>query len=331
MDYQVVSGDIPDSTPPAEIFEFKISGVRSSLITFDEEKMAPNRVSKSERLVRYTLVSLRFGTKVKVRRWNLTMDGKHIELFGTPASVLHLPETSLVPAEVEIVTYYGRPSKPKILSAFYFENERPPSTPHRALERFDQVYGVDTNTASFEKFGSLSVTIAMKVLMTQIGNGYGNFHVEPFMQFARRNASNKPEVSGWIEVLQQILADPEHGQKKIGIVVDSELGKIQKINARRIPLQDNFYLPKNFELVFATDATGSEEFFPNKLIRACDRAASLNIEDIARRHALKKTRLVCFVRTLNRARRDQCARKELYRVVDLAMDRMMACECSSGN
>lgn len=291
MRHRVVSGDIPDSTPPAELFEFTISGVRSSLITLDENNVvAPNR-GKSAKLERYTLVSIRFKTKVKVRRWRLTMDGKHIELFGTPVSVLLLPETSLVPSEVEMVTYYGRPSKRKVLSAFYFENESPPSTPHCALERFDQVYGIDTNTVSFEEFGPLSVTIAMKVSMTRIGNEYGNFRTESFVQFARRNVSNNPEVSGWVEVLHHILADPRHVQKKIGIVVDSELGKLQQMNARRIPLMDNFYLPSNFELVFATDASGTEEFIPNKLIRACDKAASLNIDDVARRYALRKLSL----------------------------------------
>lgn len=282
------SGEIPENTPPAEVFEFKFSGVRSSLLTFDEKGLAPKRATKNDRNQRYTLIKLRFRSKVKVRRWQFTMDGKRIELFGKPDSILLLPESSLVPSEVAIETYYERGLKRKILSAFYFENEFPPSTPHRALERFDQFYAVDTNTISFEGFGLVSVTIAMQGFSTQLGNGYGNFRAEPFMELGIQNVQGNPEILGWIKLIKLIISNRDNLRKKIGIVVDSELGKIPDINCRKIPLTENFYLPENIELVFATDASGSEEFFPNKLIRSCDNAAGLNIEDIARRYSLRR-------------------------------------------
>jgi hypothetical protein len=285
---KMVSGQIPEETPAAEIFEFTFSGVRSALLTFDGNDLRPSRPAKKEIQQRYTLVKLRFQSKVKVCRWQVTMDGKHIALFGKPDSILLLPETILVPSEVAIETYYDRGKKRKILSAFYFENELPPSTPHRAMERFDQFYAVDTNTVSFDGFGKVSVTIAMQASTTQVGNAYGHFSAESFAEFGRQNVSGNPEISGWVELINIIRSDQENFGKKIGIVVDSELGRIQQINSRQIPLIDGFYLPQNFELVFATDASGSEEFFPNKMIRACDRTAGLNIEDIARRYSLQR-------------------------------------------
>ena len=285
---EIVSGEIPENTPAGEYFEFRFSGVNSKLITFDENHLNPNRRAKRDANCRYTIVKLRFKNKVKVRRWQITMDGKRISLFGKIESILLLPETSLIPSEVAIETYYERGKKNKVLSAFYFENELPPSTPHRALERFDLIYAVDTNTMTFHQFGTVSVTIAMRASTMKIGNGYGNFRAEPFLEFGQKNVLGNPEISGWIELIRAIRSDKKNSGKKIGIIVDSELGKLQEINSRKISLIDNFFLPENFELVYATADSGSDEFFPNRIIRACDKNAGLNIEDIARRYSLQK-------------------------------------------
>lgn len=285
---EMVSGQIPRENRAAEVFEFTFSGVRSTLLSFNESNLRPDRQKKTEKQQRYTLITLRFRNKVKVCRWEITLDGRHIALFGKPESILFLPEALLVPSEVSIETYYNRGGKRKVLSAFYFENELPPSTPHRAIERFDQIYAVDTNTVSFSKFGKLSVTISMQASIKEIGSGYGNFRSEPFREFIRQNVLGNPEISAWIELINIILSDKNNFEKKIGIIVDSELGRLKGINSRKSPLIDNFYLPDNFELVFATDASGSEEFFPNKMIRACDRMAGFNIEGIARRYSLQR-------------------------------------------
>lgn len=60
--------------------------------------------------------------------------------------------------------------------------------------------------------------------------------------------------------------------KNIPIIVDSDLDKLPLYNSRELPIIDGYYLSERFSLVYAS-ADGGSEYFPNKLIRICDKQA----------------------------------------------------------
>ena len=88
------------------------------------------------------------------------------------------------------------------------------------------------------------------------------------------NIKDHPENVAWMKVIQFITPDPTHNpNSKIGVVVDSDLGNLPAYNARSIPIYANFYLPENFELIYASAEVGREEFLVNRLISLSEETA----------------------------------------------------------
>ena len=80
-----------------------------------------------------------------------------------------------------------------------------------------------------------------------------------------------------MKVIQFITQDQAYNtNQKIGIIVDSDLGNLPAYNARSLPIYFDFYLPTNFELIYASAEVGKTEFLVNRLIALCeDMAKSL--------------------------------------------------------
>jgi hypothetical protein len=77
---------------------------------------------------------------------------------------------------------------------------------------------------------------------------------------------------------------------KIGLIVDSDLGNHQAFNNREIPIFDDFYLPENVTIIYASDKGGTE-YLSTKMIKYChDLATGL----------YKKENLLLNVKDLNR-------------------------------
>jgi hypothetical protein len=57
----------------------------------------------------------------------------------------------------------------------------------------------------------------------------------------------------------------------VGIIVDSELNRLTEF---RQPLIEGFFLPANFELLYASAERGTEEYIANAAIANCDRIAT---------------------------------------------------------
>jgi len=65
----------------------------------------------------------------------------------------------------------------------------------------------------------------------------------------------------------------------IGIVVDSEQDYIEAYNKRLKPIIDDFYLPENFELMYAS-ADASNDTILNQAITYCDKTATQRIKEL---------------------------------------------------
>ena len=82
------------------------------------------------------------------------------------------------------------------------------------------------------------------------------------------------EIDGWLYFIDKFAeAHTDPSKYRVGLVVDSELAKLEAFNERIEPLLGNRFLPANFELIYASADAGAEEFFINQLMRVCDRRA----------------------------------------------------------
>lgn len=81
----------------------------------------------------------------------------------------------------------------------------------------------------------------------------------------------KIETVTWMEVIKK-LQELIPCDKKVGIVIDSELGNLEGYNNRTVPVFGEWYLPDNYTFMYATANTSDE--WCNKMIRQCDKAAT---------------------------------------------------------
>lgn len=281
-----VEFDMSTVTQAGKYVTFQINNVKSTFSVMDDRTLGFERKKKSTKEIRYTQINVTFNQPMYFSLARVTMDGRAIQIFGRPVSILQLPDSSLSPNEVEVLTFYEGKGKRRIINAFYFENSLPPATVHRVLERFTHLFAIDTNTMDFQDFGSISFTTVYKASMNDLGGVYGHSFGEVVFQDYRLNVTGNPEVSGWHSLISKIQASHPNNNSRIGIIVDSELGKLKDINFRRIPLFENFFLPVNFELIFASDKSGKEEYLPNKLIAACDSNSKRMLKEIEQNSGL---------------------------------------------
>jgi hypothetical protein len=150
--------------------------------------------------------------------------------------------------------------------------------PNLVLERFGLLLAIDTNTA---RLGNTTVSVTCIVQGNYIDFGPKVVaHWEPKQILEFRNVSGPPENVAWQVVIEDIGASLSLAAvPTIGIIVDSDLGRIPAYNARELPLFGNFFLPPKFELLYASSDTGSE-FVANKMIARADQASRALLRQI---------------------------------------------------
>ncbi|WP_141100656.1 hypothetical protein [Roseateles aquatilis] len=190
-----------------------------------------------------------------------------------------------VPAQdVRVERTYPRVDKgAKVVSSFNFGANNPEVTgytsqwsPHRAaLQRFDSLVSVDTNTRLIKGVW-VSVTAAWATESGWRGGGNEggiNLNLQCLFLELHASAPLDPEGRGWYSVLNFGLEQNQDrsSDRLIGVIVDSKLGDHGKINDRSLGYFSNFLLPQEFSLVYASDQ--SADSIVNTMIRLCDKSA----------------------------------------------------------
>lgn len=149
------------------------------------------------------------------------------------------------------------------------------------LDSFDTIMAIDTNSYSIQKFDFTShVGVAAQVLTT-IENGQPIKHAKIIKVFTNNGKLEKPENYNWKNLIEFIR---EHRNylvtKKYGIIVDSDLGNIPNYNSRKAPIIDDFYLPQNFQLIYASSDAANDEI-TNQVIAFCDKISKKMLDQIS--------------------------------------------------
>lgn len=135
---------------------------------------------------------------------------------------------------------------------------------------YDWLAGMDTNDYDYH---GRRISVASSFLSeTSIKQTSFSAKILPAFIISEVRDDLNPEVVGWHLFFNHILPLVEvSSERRLGFVVDSELGKHQSINSRQIPYYQDFYLPENVDLIYASSDTGTDA--PNGLIKACDKAS----------------------------------------------------------
>jgi len=219
-----------------------------------------------------------YGLALRVNE-TTQMDGILIGPNGEFIPMLAGKPIDLATAAVEIS--YERPKKHKVLLRSRLDPRAPSLDFHGHLGGYDSVCAVDVNTHVIK---GVDVSVAVFVRGSCVRSGD---HIEwsnrSISALEFRGASANPDRIAWKVFCDGMTASPgyRHDQK-IALVVDSHLQELEAVNAREIPVLDDFYLPPNVTLVYASDA--SADSIPNVLIKMCDREANAILGRIREGH-----------------------------------------------
>lgn len=152
---------------------------------------------------------------------------------------------------------------------------------------FDRYIGIDT---SYREWGDnfICATACLAIEQTiDHKNGLRKGDTLDGMCYPRLvfwcKRGTNPERYGWKKFIEEIGREEDFNSEcTYGIIVDSELGLLPKINAREEPVFENYFLPPNVSLIYGSADTG-EDYFYNKLIKATDRVAGSALEKARQR------------------------------------------------
>jgi hypothetical protein len=186
--------------------------------------------------------------------------------------------------DTRVETSYSRQKGPKILNRIPLSSTLLKTNPNEALAaNYDILFAVDTNKRSIKglRFSVTGVIEARHTRHPVTGSAAFAYHT-PFLLEFTQVRSERPENLGWMVTVQNIEADPRYGEfGRIGLIVDSDLQNLQKYNERKVPIHENWFLPRRFTLVYASADVG-REYLANRLIHAADTASRMLLDLLER-------------------------------------------------
>ena len=227
------------------------------------------------------------GKVSKPRTTSITMTfeepitARGVEILSTGELVLRGVDGKQLPnGRGFIERSYDRAKGRKILSKTALREAGPINiSADRALLNFDTIFALDTNTREINGHQVSVATIIRAQCTTQAGESYLLYAPTQSLEFRDIEPGCHPDLLALKTYLSGIESDPEFPSiGKVALVIDSHLGNLEAMNAREMPILDNFFLPKYATLVYASDVAA--DCVQNKLLRECDRLANLLLTQI---------------------------------------------------
>ncbi len=185
----------------------------------------------------------------------------------------------LVPVDAYHDVNFDREKGPKIINKTPLDPSKLIIKPNIALEIFDRIFAIDTNTKVVNG-EIISVTCIVLCKLTRDRNKLLIAEFAPIHCLEFRNIQELAENIVWMKAIKLIITNPSYNMNlKFGIIVDSDLGNIPSYNNRSKPIYSDFYLPQNIELIYASTDVG-KEYLANKLISLCEKDATKLLRDI---------------------------------------------------
>lgn len=197
---------------------------------------------------------------------------------------------------LEFLDSHGQPSKKHLISfgESYDRDKKPPKVlrlqpnPEQGIIQFgssvcyDRYLAIDT---SYKKLGDNYLCATSSLCIDQSinhstrlkqGDELQMFSL-PCLIFLAKPGIN-PERYGWMRVINTLVKDQSRDPSThYGIVVDSDLSALQKINAGEEAIIFDYFIPSKFSLIYSSVDGGKEDLL-NKLIGAADLMARKSLQ-----------------------------------------------------
>lgn len=215
---------------------------------------------------------------LKPRTHTLKMDAKNQQFAdGIAINLTNLTLQRIVDGmplpvigETVVSQSYDRPKGPKDLVVANLHKHHS-LDPNGIFLEYDEFFIIDTNTRIAN-----DEAVALSAIMTAYAEHAENNQIKlkytPFGYLEFRNPQVPPENIGWMALAGALQENPEFSKKRIALVVDSDKGKLDAFNKRELPICQDFYLPINIKLLYASADGGTS--FLNRLMKRCDKQAA---------------------------------------------------------
>jgi len=214
----------------------------------------------------------------KQRSYTIDLDmgrdvsANRLEYNHATGPALFSPFGKLEPERAYLEVSYPRDQKRKVIS----RAELPlgqllphPDVPVLACER---VLAVDTNTREIQGTKVSATALVIGEVRARIFPPTVAFQVRQALEL--HNVDCSPERLAWKQILESLERRDEFRRiGRVALVVDSDYSALHDIRLRKTPILDNFFLPANVILLYATADTG-DPFVGNLLLREADKRAA---------------------------------------------------------
>jgi hypothetical protein len=138
-------------------------------------------------------------------------------------------------------------------------------------QNYDFLIAVDTNTEVVD--GTRLSTCFSYVVPRKLAEHDDKVLFVPLCGYVFINVREfiNPELLGWHLILKNHVETVPAKIARVGMIVDSNLGNLPKINQRGMPYLLEHKLPAHVTLIYASDAM--TDTLPNQMLRYCDKAA----------------------------------------------------------
>ena len=150
---------------------------------------------------------------------------------------------------------------------------------------FDLIVVMDTNTKEIEG-ERISACSIIHCILQRLPDGeregyYADFPWQNTLLFRNSPKDLPAEKFGWITEIRRIKnAVPHMESSRFALVTDHDMDNHNLLNGKKTPIFADIYLPNNFTLLYAR-GDGSSESILNKLVKHCDKEASIVLEAIS--------------------------------------------------
>jgi hypothetical protein len=178
---------------------------------------------------------------------------------------------------------YARPKGPKVIQRVPQSGMGARFDGSRSLFRdFDYLCAVDTNTRII---GGEPISVVAIVQFVDapppVGSSqYWKLDVPFCLEFVGLRVE-KPENFGWLAALSRLLqAGLVAPTTRVGVVVDSDLGKLNDYNSGSAAFFEDRLLPGTVKLIYASADTGGESLL-NRVLKVADSVSSQVLDAVA--------------------------------------------------
>ncbi|MDO3695997.1 hypothetical protein QVZ41_14185 [Wenyingzhuangia sp. chi5] len=141
------------------------------------------------------------------------------------------------------------------------------------LKNYDNIIAIDTNSLKIKE-NTIYVGIAGQLAINITENSLTCDFKQIPQVFLIVEEVTKSENLNWKNLINFLTKHKNYNSnQKFGIIVDSDLGELDNFNQRKKAIIDDFYLPENFILIYASDKASDNLL--NLAIKECHKRSNI--------------------------------------------------------